>query len=131
MTQKHFQAVLRFLGAVASALTGLGAICTTAGFLAERTRWSMLGLGTVNVDLNEYLFTGARFLAFLPGITLSTALSVLTASGQVFLLVVALLVLAVVSRIFLGRPIGTRFRQWLKGWLEARRPACIRFLAVC
>jgi hypothetical protein len=123
--EKLFQALLRFFGAVASALTGLGAICTAAGFLAERTRWSMLGLGTVSVDLNEYLFTGSRFLAFLPGILLTTTLSVLTGSGRVFLLAIALVVLALVSRSLLRRPAGARMRSAALSWAAPRRAALL------
>lgn len=116
-----FQALVRFFGAVASALTGLGAICTAAGFLAERTRWSMLGLGSVSVDLNEYLFTGARFLAFLPGILLTTALSAVTGSGPLFLAALVAVGVAVAARWALRRSAGVRLREALAGWAEPRR----------
>lgn len=91
LVQPLFRQVLRFFAATATALTGLGAVCTAAGFLAERTRWSLLGFGAQPADLNEYLFTGARFLGFLPGIVLSSVLTAAVASLTSLLLAVVAL----------------------------------------
>ncbi len=73
MLGKLPEALQKFFGFVGASLTGLTAICTAAGFLAERARLGMLGLPATAFDLQQYLETGARFLAYLP-IYLGTAL---------------------------------------------------------
>lgn len=66
MIEKVFAPVLKFFGIVASSLTGMSAVFTAAGFLAERSHLHMLGFTLPPADLNLYLYTGARFLAYLP-----------------------------------------------------------------
>lgn len=125
-----FQQVLRFFGTIATALTGLGAVCTAAGFLAERTRWSMLGFGAP-MDLNEYLFTGARFLAFLPGIIVTSVLTAAAASVTAFLVAVAML-LAVLAARRVARARGARLRDAVivRGWTRRLRPWGLVALAI-
>jgi hypothetical protein len=72
MVQLVFQRVLRLGATIATALAGMGSLATAVGFLAERARWNMLGFHSPGVDMNEYLFTGARFLAFLPAVFLTS-----------------------------------------------------------
>lgn len=55
-----------FLKVVGASLTGLTALLTAAGFLAERARLSMLGLPSVTFDLEQYVETGARLVALMP-----------------------------------------------------------------
>lgn len=108
MLQKVFTQALSFFGAIATSLTGLGAVCTALGFLAEHQRWEVLGLAGVPPDLNAYVYTGARFLALLPSVALGTLATAATANRVVGLLI--LLVLAAL----LGHPLVKRFlRQWL------------------
>lgn len=107
MFHRAVQTVQKFFVALAATLTGLGVVCMAVGFLAERAHWSMLGLPLPAVDLNEYLFTGARFLAFLPGVFLTTTLTAITWSLSVFGLVIVAVVLLVVAHRWRGR-------QWLR-----------------
>lgn len=58
--------VFDFLKIVGASLTGLTAILTAAGFLAERARLTMLGLPSATFDLERYMETGALLLALLP-----------------------------------------------------------------
>lgn len=129
MPNRIFEQVLRFFGTIATALTGLGALCTAAGFLAERTRWSMLGFSAAPADLNEYLFTGARFLAFLPGIALSSVLTALSASLGAFLLALgALAALLVVRRVRRRTPSSTPAPD--RPWARRVRPWALAGLAL-
>lgn len=66
--------VTRFFGITAGTLSSLGAVLTAVGYLAERSHLIMLGFTTVPVDLNQYLYTGALFLAILPVIIIITPL---------------------------------------------------------
>lgn len=66
MLKKIFAPILRFFTLIASALTGITAVCTAVGFLAHRGHLKMLGVSNIPVDLNQYLYTGAQFLAYLP-----------------------------------------------------------------
>ncbi len=66
-------ALQKFFGFVGASLTGITALFTAMGFLAERARLTMLGLPATAFDLQQYLETGARMFAFLP-IYLGTAL---------------------------------------------------------
>ncbi len=72
MLGKLPDALQKFFGFVGASLTGLTALLTATGFLAERARLVMLGLPGTAFDLQQYLETGARFIAFLP-IYLGTA----------------------------------------------------------
>jgi hypothetical protein len=71
MVHRVLQRVLRLGATIATALAGAGSLATAVGFLAERARWNMLGFHSPGADMNEYLFTGARFLAFLPAVFLT------------------------------------------------------------
>lgn len=66
-------ALQKFFGFVGASLTGITALFTATGFLAERARLVMLGLPSTSFDLQQYVETGARFLALLP-LYLGTAL---------------------------------------------------------
>ena len=77
MFEKLTKAVTRFFGIIAGSLTGLGAILTAVGYLAERSHLAMLGFTSIPVDLNQYLYTGALFFAGLPGLLLLLTTSML------------------------------------------------------
>ncbi len=66
MLRKLSEPLQKLFGFVGASLTGITAVFTAAGFLAERARLTMLGLPSTTFDLQQYLETGARFLAFLP-----------------------------------------------------------------
>jgi hypothetical protein len=66
MLKKIFAPILRFFTLIASALAGISAVCTAVGFLAHRGHLKMLGVSNIPVDLNQYMYTGAQFLAYLP-----------------------------------------------------------------
>lgn len=61
-----FGSAFDFLKILGASLTGLTAILTAAGFLAERARLAMLGLPSSTFDLEQYVETGALLLALLP-----------------------------------------------------------------
>lgn len=54
--------VLPFVGA----LSGLSAVFTAIGYLAERSHLALLGFTSIPVDLKQYLYTGLKFMAGLP-----------------------------------------------------------------
>ncbi len=97
-TEKMFGPVIKFFGILASSLTGISAVFTAVGFLAERSRLVMLGFVDIPVDLNQYLYTGAKLFGYLPFILVYGAvlnlLSALT-SSWVLLVAVILVVLSV------------------------------------
>ena len=66
MLKQLSEPLQKFFGFLGASLTGITAIFTATGFLAERARLTMLGLPSATFDLQQYLETGARFLAFLP-----------------------------------------------------------------
>lgn len=66
MLKRLSEPLQKFFGFLGASLTGITAVFTAAGFLAERARLTMLGLPSTTFDLQQYLETGARFLAFLP-----------------------------------------------------------------
>lgn len=61
-----FGSIFDFLKVLGASLTGITAILTAAGFLAERSRLAMLGLPSATFDLEQYVETGALLLALLP-----------------------------------------------------------------
>lgn len=66
MLKKLSEPLQKFFGFLGASIGSITAIFTAAGFLAERARLTMLGLPSTTFDLQQYLETGARFLAFLP-----------------------------------------------------------------
>ena len=134
MLGRVLQQILRIGATVASALAGLGGLATAVGFLAERARWSMLGFTPPGADLNEYLFTGARFLAFLPGIVLGSVLSAIALDPLLLLpigvtgtFMYMLYMFLRVQRRFAGHSEGegSRLRTW-KGRLMRKGVALFR-----
>ena len=71
MLEKIFAPVLKFFGIIASSFTVITAVFTAVGFIAERSHPHMLGFTSIPVDLNQYLYTGARFFALLPAMIFS------------------------------------------------------------
>lgn len=114
MLEKMFAPILRFFGIIASSLTGVTALFTAVGFLAERSHLYMLGFTSIPVDLNQYLYTGARFFAYLPILLLSTlGLGVLDVARkylQVF--AASLLALLLLNLLFRIQPLRN-FKRWL------------------
>jgi len=62
---------------VVGSLSGLGAVFTGIGYLAERSHLAMLGFTSVPVDLNQYLYTGLKLVALLPAILIANAAAAL------------------------------------------------------
>ena len=71
MLEKIFAPVLKFFGIIASSFTGITAVFTAVGFIAERSHLHTLGFTSIPVNLNQYLYTGARFFALLPAMIFS------------------------------------------------------------
>jgi len=128
-----FQRILRLGATLAGGLAGVGSLATAVGFLAERSRWRMLGFPVPGADLNEYLFTGARFLAFLPGIVLGSVLSALVVDPWLLLLLLGVAAAAwfVLRSRRMDPPTegegrgkeGTR--RFLPTWIPRLRPAAL------
>jgi len=77
MLDKLTKTITRFFGIIAGSLSGLGAVLTAVGYLAEHNHLKMLGFTSVPVDLNQYLYTGALFFAILPNIIILQSISLL------------------------------------------------------
>jgi membrane protein YdbS with pleckstrin-like domain len=120
MLEKIFAPVLKFFGIIASSLTGISAVFTAVGFLAERSHLYMLGFTAVPVDLNQYLYTGARFFAYLP-ITLLSAigLGVLDVARRYFLFFSAFVLAVLMLNLIFRIPFLKKFKVWLIELLKA------------
>lgn len=129
MVHRVLQRVLRLGATIATALAGAGSLATAVGFLAERARWNMLGFHSPGVDMNEYLFTGARFLAFLPAVFLTAIPDALWLNPG---LLVALVVGGGLVLLFRGDgdqdDAGSRWRRFRQG--VRRRLPRFRLLAL-
>jgi len=77
MLENVTKVITRFFGIIAGSLSGISAILIAIGFLAERSHLKMLGFTTIPVDLNQYLYTGASLIGFLPGIVIPQSISLL------------------------------------------------------
>lgn len=119
MLEKLFSPVLRFFGIIASSLTGITAVFTAVGFLAERSHLYMLGFTTIPVDLNQYMFTGARFFAYLPIILLNALGIGLTTAASKYIL--HFIVAAGVIILFLALLRIQAFRDFLRARVEGGR----------
>lgn len=73
MLQKVFEYVSRYFVIIAGTLSGTTGLFTAVGFIAERSHLTMLGFSLIPVDLELYLYTGARFFAVLPVLVLTGA----------------------------------------------------------
>lgn len=112
MLEKIFQPILKVVGIVASSLTGMSAAFTAIGFLAERSHLVMLGFTTIPVDLNQYLYTGARFMAFLPFILLNSLGIVTTKLASAYFFEFLIAIIALIALFFLFRiPALRRFKS--------------------
>jgi|GEM_PF-2322375 len=102
MLEKVFAPVLRFFGIIASSLTGITAVMTAVGFLAERAHLAMLGFTTIPADLNQYLYTGARFFALLPMLIInSIGLTTLDLARKYLLYFAAILLALLIFKLLL------------------------------
>ncbi len=77
MLENLTKLIAHFFGIIAGSLSGIGAILMAMGYLAERSHLKMLGFTNIPVDLNQYLYTGANLIAFLPGIIILQSISLL------------------------------------------------------
>ena len=64
MVEKLTKKILPTLGMVVGSFSGLGAVFTAVGYLAERSHLRMLGFTNIPVDLNQYLYSGLHFIGF-------------------------------------------------------------------
>ena len=92
MLENITKVITRFLGIIAGSLSGISAILIAIGYLAERSHLKMLGFTTIPVDLNQYLYTGAKLLGFLPGLIIIQTISILLEPLALVLLSVILLI---------------------------------------
>jgi hypothetical protein len=72
IVQKVFEYVSRYFVIIAGFLSGTGGLFTAVGFLAERSHLTMLGATFIPVNLDQYLYTGAKFFAVLPILVITT-----------------------------------------------------------
>lgn len=86
MLEKLTKTITQFFGIIAGSLSGLGAVLTAAGYLVERSHLKMLGFTNIPVDLNQYLYTGALFFAFLPSIIIARSITILLYGWTLLLL---------------------------------------------
>lgn len=105
MLENITKVITRFFGIIAGSLSGISAILIAIGFLAERSHLKMLGFTTIPVDVNQYLYTGASLIGFLPGIIILQTISLLTKPIPLVLLTVFILI-----------RISLRFQKMNKIW---------------
>lgn len=105
MLENVTKVIARFFGIIAGSLSGISAILIAIGYLAERSHLKMLGFTSIPVDLNQYLYTGANLLSFLPGIIIV----------QSILLFREPLILGILSLILLMF-MSMRIRKWKNSW---------------
>ncbi|MDR8392223.1 hypothetical protein NC796_13805 [Aliifodinibius sp. S!AR15-10] len=126
MLKKVFAPVLRFFTLIASALAGISAVCTAVGFLAHRAHLNMLGVSNIPVDLNQYMYTGAQFLAYLPFKLISIiALNILDLGRTYFLefsvTLVVLFIMYWLLRFRLVRQFSQEFLNDIKNFIRHHR----------
>lgn len=63
-----FTSVMQLFGIVAGSLSGITAVFTSVGFLAERSHLKMLGFTTIPVDMHECTYSGGMFFVLLPSL---------------------------------------------------------------
>ncbi len=93
MLENITKVITRFFGIIAGSLSGISAILIAIGFLAERSHLKMLGFTTIPVDLNQYLYTGASLMGFLPGIIILETIKLLLNPATLLILFVLFLIL--------------------------------------
>ncbi|MFZ0391723.1 MAG: hypothetical protein WAN36_14785 [Calditrichia bacterium] len=123
MIDKLFKPVFQLFAAFGSALAGIGAALTAFGFLAERSHLVMLGFTEIPVNLNQYLFTGAKFIAYLPFLILTAvALTSIEALQRYFifslLLAILIFLYLVIRRWKRTEKFRTKFRLGFTSFLD-------------
>ncbi|UCE07099.1 MAG: hypothetical protein JSW07_03420 [bacterium] len=112
MLEKIFAPVLKFFGIIASSFTVIAAVFTAVGFIAERSHLHMLGFTSIPVDLNQYLYTGARFFALLPAMIFSAlGLGTLNLLRKHFLGFMIAILVIIILRLLLRIPSIRRVSQ--------------------
>ena len=92
MLENITKVIARFFGIIAGSLSGISAILIAIGYLAERSHLKMLGFTTIPVDLNQYLYTGANLVGFLPGIIILQSISLLLEPLTLVLIFIVILI---------------------------------------
>ncbi|GEM_PF-5894436 len=96
MLENITKVVTRFFGIIAGSLSGISAILIAIGFLAERSHLNMLGFSKIPVDLNQYLYTGASLIGFLPGIVIMQSFLILIEPVSLIVIFTTLIFLFVI-----------------------------------
>jgi len=108
MLENLTKVITRFFGIIAGSLSGISAILIAIGYLAERSQLKMLGFTTIPVDLNQYLYTGAYLVGFLPGIIILGSISLLSDPFPRIVLI---------GLLFIG--VSLRFKRFREFWDKA------------
>ena len=112
MLEKIFAPVIKFFTITATSLTGISAVFTAVGFLAERSHLNMLGFTSIPVDLHQYLYTGAKFFAYLPIILLNAlGLRTLAIARKYFVVFIAVVFGLFLLRLLFCIPLLKRFQS--------------------
>lgn len=111
--EKLFSSVIKYFGILASSLTGISAVFTSIGYLAERSHLYALGFTSIPVDLNQYLYTGARFFALLPVIIISSLItdSIVLLEKYSFQTLIFLVLILVGVLLFKNKKIASRLQS--------------------
>ena len=90
IVQKVFNYVSKYFVIIAGSLSGTTGLFTAVGFLAERSHLTMLGFTVIPINLELYLYTGAKFFVYLP-IIIINAFGFIILNAWVFFIVLAIL----------------------------------------
>lgn len=106
IVQKVFNYVSKYFVIIAGSLSGTTGLFTAVGFLAERSHLTMLGFTVIPINLELYLYTGAKFFAYLPIIIINAfGFIILNAWGFFIVLAILAIIWGIVKRIKFGATI--------------------------
>jgi len=106
MLQKVFEYVSRYFVIIAGSLSGTTGLFTAVGFIAERSHLSMLGFSLIPVDMELYLYTGAKFFALLPVLVITAVgFNIIKIFQWVLILAVILVVWGILRRFKIMIPV--------------------------
>lgn len=126
LLQKVFEYVSRYFVIIAGSLSGTTGLFTAVGFIAERSHLTMLGFSLIPVDMELYLYTGAKFFALLPVLFLTAvAFNIIKIFQWVLILAVILVIWGILRRFKVMAPV----RNALKTLRESVKDSALNHLS--
>lgn len=118
LLQKVFEYVSRYFVIIAGSLSGTTGLFTAVGFIAERSHLSMLGFSLIPVDMELYLYTGAKFFALLPVLVITAVgFNIIKIYQWVLILAGILVIWGILRRFKVAAPVRNALKS-LREWIR-------------